>query len=55
MKKEISLNIRIPKELHEKIKKETIKQTIKKNELMTISQIIRAVLFKEFESEKHDI
>lgn len=44
MKKEISLNIRISKELHEIIKKKAIEQSLKKNELITVSQVIREIL-----------
>ncbi len=44
MKKEIYLNIRISKELHESIKKEAIKRSAKENNLITSSQIIREIL-----------
>lgn len=44
MKKEISLNIRVSKELHENLKKEAIKQSLETNELITISRVIRKIL-----------
>ena len=47
MKKEISMNVRIPKELHEKIKTEAINQSVKTNELITVSQVIRELLEKK--------
>ena len=48
MKKEISMNVRIQKELHEKIKTEAINKSVKTNELITVSQVIRDVLEKKF-------
>lgn len=48
MKKEISMNVRIPKELHEKIKTEAINQSVKTNELITVSHVIREILDKKF-------
>jgi hypothetical protein len=48
MKKEIQLNMRVSKELHEEIKREAIKKSIQKNELITVSEIIREMLEEKF-------
>lgn len=48
MKKDFPVNIRIPKELHEKIKKEAINKSVKTNEIVTVSEIIRELLEAKF-------
>jgi hypothetical protein len=48
MKKEIPVNIRVQKELHEKIKTEAIKRSLETNELITVSQVIRELLEEKF-------
>lgn len=48
MKKETYLNIRVSKELHKAIKTEAIIRSVKEDELITISQIIRETLEKKF-------
>lgn len=48
MKKNFPVNIRIPKELHEEIKREAIKRSAQKNELITVSEVIREMLEERF-------
>lgn len=48
MEKNKNLNIRIPKELHDKIKNEAIKKSVQTNELVTVSEIIRELLEIKF-------
>lgn len=48
MKKDFPVNIRITKELHEEIKREAIKRSAQKNELITVSEVIREMLDKKF-------
>ena len=48
MKKEVQLNMRVSKELHEEIKREAIKRSVQINELVTVSEVVREMLEKKF-------
>ena len=48
MEKDFSLNLRIPKELHEEIKREAIKRSAQTNEMISVSKIVREILDKKF-------
>ena len=46
--------MRVSKELHEEIKREAIKRSFQKNELITVSEVIREMLEEKFiKNEKY--
>ena len=48
MKKDFPINIRVPKELFEEIKKDAIKKSFEKNEFISVSGIIREMIEKKY-------